>query len=286
MMTTWERIQTSSSFSTSAFTPSISLDTYLNRLLRQDSKITKDRDVDELYLANLSSSIRFDAFTAIARFRHLKVLWLNGNKLRHLAPGTFSSTLSLTELYLHNNLLSMIRDVLRPLTCLRILTLHDNELVSLKEICRECKVMQMLENLNLSGNPASQQKHYRFSVIHSLTAVQVLDRRRVEDAERTSAAAVLDRDREALRQTISFGRRIPEKPAVAATSRHATAPRMSPRLYRHKEPRVHSVSTSIGLEAEGLDLESRAAKRSWMEYKAFGWTNSKTGNKPITVRFR
>ena len=274
----------------------VSLDTYLNCLLG-DARKTKDRDVDELYLAEMTSKIRFDTLACLDRFRHLKALWLNGNALRRLPPGTFSSTLLLTELYLHDNLLTTIgNSLLRPLTCLRVLSLQNNELVSLGELVGECRRMLALDYLNVSGNPLTQRPNYRASLIYKLPAVRVLDRRRIEASERQLAVGVFEPTKDALRRSISFGSRVPpERGPTSPRARSSTLlPRLSPRLYRHKDrsslpppppPVVLTSRDDVVIDDDKLDLKRREMKRSWMEYKAFGWTE-KGNNKSITVRFR
>lgn len=280
---------------------SIKLDTYVNDILK-DLGVSRDGDVTEIYLGKKRGLESVQDFMALSRFRCLRSLWLNGNGIRCIPPGTFKSNCVITELYLHDNLLSKITDLLRPLTCIEILTLNNNQLASLVEVSRECKAMQHLQQLRLSGNPLAQQSHYRLAVIHSLKSVRVLDHATVENAERESSIARFQPAREKVRRSISFGTRTPpalpefsRTPRRWSTSRSKSCslPPISPRLYRHKPPAPRPSLSPPGSPKDKEQYDKLVRKRSWMEYKTFDWSqwqqdssNHKTEAQTVTVRFR
>nr|XP_005997596.1 PREDICTED: leucine-rich repeat-containing protein 72 isoform X3 [Latimeria chalumnae] len=111
---------------------------------------------------------------SLARFRMLKYLWLNNNKIRRLT--CLTKNYRLTELYLNNNELFDITGALIHLTSLQILLLHNNQLTKLEETVKELREMQYLQRLNLFNNPLAQEPGYRLFVIHHIPSLEILDR--------------------------------------------------------------------------------------------------------------
>ncbi|XP_071591473.1 leucine-rich repeat-containing protein 72 isoform X4 [Heliangelus exortis] len=128
-------------------------------------------DVLVLYLAG--QGIR--SIPSLSRFRRLRYLWINNNKIQDL---TFlKKNYCLTELYLNNNELTDVSGALNHLHVLQILFLHNNQLGKLGRTVKELKGMISLQNLNLFHNPLAQERDYRLYVIHFLPSVQLLDRK-------------------------------------------------------------------------------------------------------------
>ncbi|KAJ8354515.1 hypothetical protein SKAU_G00220820 [Synaphobranchus kaupii] len=104
----------------------------------------------------------------------------------------------LTELYLHDNAITSISGALSHLTCLKILSLHNNELRRLEESVRELKRMQSLHTVN---------PQYRCYVVHYLPSVKMLDRKEVRQEERKAAFQQYSPERHRVLQSLAFGRR-------------------------------------------------------------------------------
>ncbi|XP_009993285.1 PREDICTED: leucine-rich repeat-containing protein 72 [Chaetura pelagica] len=137
-------------------------------------------DVLVLYLAG--QGLR--SIPGLSRFRRLRYLWINNNKIQDL---TFlKKNYCLTELYLNNNELTDITGALKHLCSLQILLLHNNQLGKLGRTVKELKGMTSLQTLNLFHNPLAQDRSYRLYVIYFLPSVQLLDRKRCEFENRTN----------------------------------------------------------------------------------------------------
>ncbi|XP_052802393.1 leucine-rich repeat-containing protein 72-like isoform X2 [Mya arenaria] len=173
-----------------------------------DRGIRKDKDVEELYLAdkNLTECVDLSAF------KFLRCLWLNKNRLRGIS--CLSGNFQIRELYLQNNELTDVSGSLRHLTCLEVLMLHNNQLTKLDRLVKEFKKMQTLKILNLFNNPVAQEADYRVFVVHSVPSVELLDRQEVLKGERDTAIKIYDQEQEKLRETISFGRRSEGPPNI------------------------------------------------------------------------
>ncbi|CAG2200171.1 unnamed protein product [Mytilus edulis] len=163
--------------------------------------IKKDKDVEELYLSNQDLSEVVD----LTRFKFLKILWLNANKLRSI--NCLTNNFLLKELHLENNQLTTICGKLRHLTCLEVLMLHNNQLTKLERVAKEFNKMQTLHTLNLFDNPVSQEPGYRLLLIHTVPSLKLLDRQEVGKTETDQARRVYDQEQEKIRETIAFGRR-------------------------------------------------------------------------------
>lgn len=167
----------------------------------EKKNLKKDKDVAELYLAEKSLT----ECTDLSRFKYLRCLWLNKNKLRRLT--CVKNNFQLSELYLQNNQLTEVTGALSHLTCLNILMLNNNQLTKLDQVVKEFKKMQCLKTLNLFNNPVAQEPDYRLFVIHSVPSLELLDRQEVLRSEQDAASKVYDQDKEKIRETVAFGRR-------------------------------------------------------------------------------
>ncbi|XP_063956720.1 leucine-rich repeat-containing protein 72-like [Lytechinus pictus] len=258
-------------------------------------EIRKDLDVTELYLSNqgLTDQDLYD----FGQYRMLNRLWLNGNKLRRI--NCLSINYRITELYLQDNELVSVGGLLQPLTSLQVLMLHNNQLTNLEETIAEMKAMQALNTLNLSQNPLAQEAEYRHYIIHHVPSLKLLDRQEILKSERDDAAKLYQQERQALLETIAFGRRCngpvqrAKDQGVVSESRHSLASMVS-----DKEVANHFSSPPRGTPEEAV--AERAVQRSIMEYSHFDWSKKPRaeerrmnknieGSKQteiITVRFR
>ncbi|XP_061071998.1 leucine-rich repeat-containing protein 72 [Conger conger] len=164
--------------------------------------IKRNIDVSQLYLAKKG----IVSIPDLSRFPMLRRLWVNNNKIKHIS--CLAVSCCLTELYLQNNALTSISGALGHLTCLKILSLHNNELRRLEESVRELKRMQCLHTVK------PQYHHY---VVHHLPSVKMLDRKEVKQEERTAAFQQYCPERHRVRQSLAFGRRAEAAPLTGTS---------------------------------------------------------------------
>ncbi|XP_069815434.1 leucine-rich repeat-containing protein 72 isoform X2 [Dendropsophus ebraccatus] len=160
-----------------------------------------DSDVSELYLGRRA----LKEISDLSRFRLLKYLWLNHNKISKV--NFLGSNFRLAELYLNSNELCDITGSVKHLTSLQTLMLNDNRLTDLQGTVKELRGMTNLRVLNLFHNPLEQDPGYRHCVIHHLPSVQLLDREHVTQKEREEAFLLYNPHRTAVIQSLGFGRR-------------------------------------------------------------------------------
>ncbi|XP_018122841.1 leucine-rich repeat-containing protein 72 isoform X6 [Xenopus laevis] len=132
----------------------------------------RDLDVSELYLGRTG----LKEVTDLSRFRMLKFLWLNHNKITRIT--CLANNWRLSELYLNNNEICDITGCLKHLTSLHTLLLNNNRLANLQATATELKGMTNLQVLSLINNPLAQESSYRSYIIHCIPSVQRLDRQR------------------------------------------------------------------------------------------------------------
>eukprot|EP00474_Spongospora_subterranea_P009809 CRZ10267.1 hypothetical protein [Spongospora subterranea] len=157
-----------------------------------------------------------------ARFVNLNVLYLNDNRLSVIDG--LESCVRLKELFLQNNRITSIAG--KSIASLRYMTklnLSRNRLKNLSETLPFLRHMKQLEELDLFGNPLSEEQHYRLLVIHALKSVTVLDRipvtkPEIEKADRLhvelvrSGHCISDSHHPAARPNLAFGKRWNLKP--------------------------------------------------------------------------
>ncbi|XP_018122840.1 leucine-rich repeat-containing protein 72 isoform X5 [Xenopus laevis] len=135
----------------------------------------RDLDVSELYLGRTG----LKEVTDLSRFRMLKFLWLNHNKITRIT--CLANNWRLSELYLNNN-----------------------------EIC---------DITGLINNPLAQESSYRSYIIHCIPSVQRLDRQKVVQKERDNAFKIFNPERTAVIQSLGFGRRTDSVLAMKSASK-------------------------------------------------------------------
>lgn len=188
-----------------------SLEKAIEDYLKQRN-ITKEKDVEQLYLANKG----LDEVASLGRYKFLRTLWLNGNRLRRV--NFLNNNFHISELHLQDNQLVDITGAVGHLTCLRVLMLQNNQLTKLEKVVREFQKMLTLHTLNLFNNPVAQEPDYRIFVVNSIPSIQLLDRQEVSKKERDTARRIYDQEQEKIRETVAFGRRSEGPPTIYYSS--------------------------------------------------------------------
>lgn len=264
-----------------------------SRIVKQLKKnnIKRDNDVHELYLAECDAT----EVPNLGRFKFLKKLYLNNNKVLHL-NSSLQQNFVLTELYLQNNRLSEVVGALRHLACLRELLLHGNQLTDLQQLLHELENMQALNTLNLHDNPLAQETGYRDFVLYSIPSLELLDRQVVTHDERASVQRKFD-GQQPVKDTIAFGRRLGNTEEFqprqdlsglvekagdstarsddASSSKDSIAAMEKQFILRHMSPE----------ERFAKAIEERGKSRSIMQYSVLNWTEQiKSGGGKSNVK--
>ncbi|XP_032091714.1 leucine-rich repeat-containing protein 72 [Thamnophis elegans] len=242
---------------------SISLDEHqiANEILEKQLKICgykNDKEVIYLYLGENG----LKDVPHLSRFRKLRNLWLNNNKIQYITFVKYNCYL--TELYLHNNDIRNITGALKNLHSLQILLLHNNQ----------------LKNLNLT--------------VKELQGLRTLHTLKITRKERESALHIYNHEKTLVLQSIGFGKRvdIPLLPKAAL--------RLSPTKVLHLPPGFefgnHLVKIPFANPEDAVFL--RAMKRGMIEFSTVDWGKMPTceekrlGSSPekrpekLTIRFR
>jgi len=146
------------------------------------------RACTEMYLAgrNITNIDNFSTFV------NLEVLWLQNNRIRRIE--NLEENIRIKKLYLHNNRIESIEDSsLRYFTFLTDLTLNNNRLKNLDLCLEELSKLRFIRNIDLSGNPVSQEDDYRSKIIQALPSLEVLDCLKITEEERKKAACLAAR---------------------------------------------------------------------------------------------
>ncbi len=132
------------------------------------NKITKDKDVAELYLP-FQNLVQLRPLNC---FKNLNIVWLHSNKVKiprfiNKFNVGFSylfvvekiqkldflkDCLSISEIYLQNNFIQSIDFCLRELLNLKVLCLQGNQLVNLENVANELSYLKDLRNLSKKKN--------------------------------------------------------------------------------------------------------------------------------------
>ncbi|XP_066441306.1 leucine-rich repeat-containing protein 72 isoform X3 [Eleutherodactylus coqui] len=216
-----------------------------------------DSDVCELYLGRRGLKDVSD----LSRFRLLKYLWLNHNKISNV--NFLGNNFRLAELYLNSNELSDITGSLKHLTSLHTLMLNDNHLTNLQATMKELKGMTNLRILN------------------------------VTQKEREEAFQLFHPHRTAVIQSLGFGRRTDSVLSSRAAAQSSIGHRSSKR--NRAITRNSNRNNTITFEDKVL---LRGYQRSVMQFTLFDWnkillskldhSEEKFADEPqlITVTFR
>ncbi|XP_072910224.1 leucine-rich repeat-containing protein 72 isoform X3 [Hemitrygon akajei] len=191
-------------------------------------KIRKHSDVIEIYLAKK----RLTEVPDLSRFKQLKYLWLNHNKIKKISSLTMNYCLK--ELYLQNNLLIDVTD--------------------------------------LFNNPLTQDQDYRLYVIYHLPSVQLLDRKYILQRERDAAFSFCNQDRMRIRQSLAFGQRIHTqllKQTTPKKNNYTYAGSMTP--VPHQKGILKKMKKKIS-ETSKEEAVERVRKISEMKFSTFNWS--------------
>ncbi|XP_072019752.1 leucine-rich repeat-containing protein 72-like [Amphiura filiformis] len=260
----------------------------------KSQRLTKDLQVTQLFLAESGLCDVCD----LGQFRDLQEVWANGNKLRRISFLTINYRIS--HLFLQDNELVDICGALSHLTNLQVLMLQSNQLTKLEPTIKEFKVMQALHTLNLSNNPLAQESEYRHYTIHYIPSLKLLDRSEILKSERDTAGRLYQQDRQAVKDTIAFGRRCTDDSVREEERSPSPPPPMSGRNVEPSNRPVADNFASSPRESPEEAVAERALKRSVMQYSHFDWSKvpkaeEKRLNKDavpsnksqiVTVRFR
>ncbi|CAG5116232.1 unnamed protein product [Candidula unifasciata] len=222
--------------------------------------ISKDKDVEELSLSNRKLLDVVD----LGRFKYLKHLWLNGNKIRRV--NFLHSNFRLCELYLHDNLLSDISGSLRHLTCLVVLTLQNNYLTDLATTVKEFDRMYALRVLNLFNNPVALEPGYRVFVINSLPSLTIFDGLGITKYERDKAHIICRRNSEKVKDTVAFGRRSQGHPCMYSPTRPkiiSTRPETPAKSFLKSHPPFENLEEAV---------QARQMTKSLNVYSMLDWS--------------
>lgn len=127
--------------------------------------------------------------TGLESFSNLKYLWLNRNLLSSLVG--LESNWRLHGLYAAFNRIGTLCDSpLAGLLQLEELVLNDNRIDKLHAQLEVLHRLRRLRRLDLYNNPVAEETNYRLHIIKALPWLQVLDRVKVSNKERATAAKV------------------------------------------------------------------------------------------------
>ncbi|KAE8596389.1 hypothetical protein XENTR_v10016082 [Xenopus tropicalis] len=240
------------------------------------------------YILAESNYLGLKEVTDLSRFRMLKFLWLNHNKITRIT--CLSNNWQLSELYLNNNEICDITGCLKHLTSLHTLLLNNNRLANLQATATELKGMTNLQILSLFNNPLAQESSYRPYIIHYIPSVQRLDRQKVVQKERDNAFKIFNPERTAVIQSLGFGRRTDSVLATKSTSKSSL---------RKSVPSSGNDGSVDRKNPDALEvLLLRTYQRSLMQYSLLDWTKipsarqKRTGEQPLdkpqllTLKFR
>ncbi|XP_051466758.1 leucine-rich repeat-containing protein 72 isoform X2 [Apus apus] len=249
----------------------------------------RNMDVLVLYLAG--QGLR--SIPGLSRFRRLRYLWINNNKIQDL---TFlKKNYCLTELYLNNNELTDITGALKHLCSLQILLLHNNQLGKLGRTVKELKGITSLQTLNLFHNPLAQDQSYRLYVIYFLPSVQLLDRKFTQ-RERESALHFYDHKKSSVIHSIAFGKKV--NIPLGYTVGSSRCSQLARRLVMPSGCEFENRTNKVPFENPEDAILVRAVTRSLMEFSCLDWNKVATcqerrleskAEKPhekLTVQFR
>lgn len=128
------------------------------------------------------SSMGLQKLANFNRFVNLKILYLGSNRLTEITG--LDSCFRMEKLSCPDNRIRSLEGSLQHFKFLRVLLLGNNAISGLSQAIQYLKNMRFLRELELSGNPVSQEVGYRLRVVASMPSLEVLDRRRITVLER------------------------------------------------------------------------------------------------------
>ena len=139
------------------------------------------RETTEVFLGKrgINTQINFQYF------KNLEVLWINDNNL--VSVEGLDENFRVKELYQHNNHIRTLEGSLKHMRHLVVLTLYNNELSHLDHNIEYQEDYVYLEQLELFGNPLSEEPNYRAKVLHFQRNLNLFDRHTIQHNERLNA---------------------------------------------------------------------------------------------------
>ena len=143
------------------------------------------KECTEIVLSNrkITKLINFE------QFENLEALWLNHNKMEKIE--NLDTNFRLKILCLGHNRLTTLKGSLHVMKFVRVLFLNNNKLRNLDKTLSIMKNLSFLENLNLNGNPVAEEPEYRSRVIFFIPTLEILDRHKVTDTEKSNSEKVV-----------------------------------------------------------------------------------------------
>ncbi|CAF0963981.1 unnamed protein product [Brachionus calyciflorus] len=166
----------------------------------EKNNIYRDKDVEELYLPFQG----LKDLKSLSRFKNLKILWLQSNKLKALP--FIQNCYTITELYLQDNLIQSIENTFRNLYNLNVIFLQANQITDLNTTVDELSYLKHLKNLNLFNNPISLENNYRSLVVYKVPSLEIFDRNTVKLKEKIDAYNKYEVDKLEIRKKYAFMR--------------------------------------------------------------------------------
>ncbi|KAL0219104.1 hypothetical protein P9112_004757 [Eukaryota sp. TZLM1-RC] len=116
-------------------------------------------------------------------FPYLTSIWLQSNRIRSLTG--LDKCFRLQKLLLSNNFISTLNNSsVTKLKHLRHLCLANNQLSGLDSVISSLKHLDNLHNLNLTGNPVTEEPFYREEMIKTFPKLEILDLQLITVEER------------------------------------------------------------------------------------------------------
>jgi len=132
-------------------------------------KFAKDCTEIVLSYRKINKLINFE------NFENLEALWLNNNKLETVDGLEQNFRIKILS-FGGNRIQSIKNSCLINMKFLKILFLNNNKLRNLDNNILFLKNFSFLENLNLFGNPLSEEPEYRPRIVYSLPSLDIFDR--------------------------------------------------------------------------------------------------------------
>jgi len=119
------------------------------------------------------------------RFTNLKILYIGSNRLTDVTG--LDKCFRMEKLSCPDNRIRSLEGSLGNFKFLRTLLLANNSLSGLDTVSSHLRRLGFLQELELSGNPVSQEVGYRSRIIAAVPSLVILDRKRITQQERSTA---------------------------------------------------------------------------------------------------
>lgn len=124
------------------------------------------------------------------KFPNLEALWLNYNRLTEIKGLETNFRIKILSLS-NNRIKSITNSSILCMKFLEVLYLNNNKLKNLEVVLDTLKNFSFLKNLNLFGNPISEEPEYRPRVIDALKSLEIFDRHKISIIEKIKAETIV-----------------------------------------------------------------------------------------------